>query len=192
MEDIINRVIVLTGIKIMWTIALGNIMLEIIIIIINYFTKRIKQNKFNLKYIVSHLSIAYVINRKAKKEDVLCIITAYTGYLCNKALVIPNCNGIIKDFFTGYFNDCIALIMLLAYFNISLAAKEWKRERIRNIREIIFICIVWGIAWENCAQIFNPSAVKDPLDVFCYCIGGIIYWFINIQAERIKARPNCT
>jgi hypothetical protein len=189
MRDIISYVITISGIKIMWTLALGNISLELTQLLI-YCFRKIKFNLLGyLKYIIAHLSITHVLLRKAKKFDLICILFVYITYLCNNSLIKQNCKGIFKDFFTGYFNDLIAMIMLLAYFNISISSKG-NNKRINKLHIILPICLIWGMLWENFAQIFNPLAVKDSLDVLCYCISGVIYFLLYSINECYEKKNN--
>jgi hypothetical protein len=168
----------------MWTLVLISLLVEFIYLLIVYFKDRIKLNFIEfLKYIIFHLSITDVINKKAKKIDLLCIIIVYSLYLCNNAFIKPNISGLFASFFTGHFNDSIATIMLLAYCNISYAAKA-PEKRVDNLYKLIIICFIWGVLWENFAPIFNPIAVKDPLDVLCYCFGGIIYYVIIFLEKK--------
>jgi hypothetical protein len=179
MSEVLLKV---TGLKIMRFLVLGNLLIEFTYSLLAY----LKKEKFDpsrcLKYMFLHLSITNVINKKAKKLDLFCVVAVYAGYLCNNAFIKPNIKGFLAPFFNGHFNDSIAMIMLLAYFNISYAAKS-PGKRIYELHTMLFICFLWGILWENFAPIFNPIAVKDPLDILCYCFGGIVYYTINVLAS---------
>ena len=48
----------------------------------------------------------------------------------------------------------------------------------------MLLMLIFGIIWEY-ANI-NPLRVADNLDIVCYEIGGLIYWFILKCKRELK------
>jgi hypothetical protein len=124
MQKILEDIIAVSGIKIMWSLALGNLAIEFIYSLVCYLKKEKFNALFCMKSIVSHFSITHILTKRAKKIDAVCVIIVYIAYFCNNVFIKPYCKGFLRPFFTGHFNDTIATIMLLAYFNISISAKK--------------------------------------------------------------------
>jgi hypothetical protein len=185
MNSVVEYLTYITGIKFMWSIALGNYTFELFHSAFLFLSKQNRPHRFKgfLKYIFAHTSLGSVMLRKANHRDLFCIIIAYGLYIINQALLKPFCTGILSLFITGYFNDLLAPIMLLGYLNLSFSAKE-TRLKISNFITILLVSLIWGICWELFAPIFNPIAVRDIWDIVCYCLSGCVYYLIMKNSKR--------
>jgi hypothetical protein len=76
-RTVINEILKISGLKIMFPLILGNLAIEFAYASLIF----LKKNKFKvlhcLRFIVQHLSITNIINKKARKVDVFCVIIVY-------------------------------------------------------------------------------------------------------------------
>ena len=112
----------------------------------------------------------------------LCIVAiVIILYFINNLFLKKYTSGIVQEFFICFFNDLMAPVFLLAYANILAITRNM---RIVKLLYIELICLGSGCVWEFLAPVFKKGSVTDVLDLCCYLVGGILYWFIIHVRER--------
>lgn len=83
--------------------------------------------------------------------------------------------SIVNYFFTCFFDDLLAPLILFSYINIVLSFYNKKLYSLKNL--IIFILLV-SLVWEYLIVFIKPTSVSDPFDILFYICGTLIYWII--------------
>lgn len=78
-------------------------------------------------------------------------------------------------FFSSYFNDLLAPLLLFSYINLILSLTD---KKMYSLKYLILIIILTSFVWEYIAPIFKPTSISDPIDILFYFIGTLIYWII--------------
>lgn len=91
--------------------------------------------------------------------------------------ILSNINNYgLNYFFSGYFDDLLAPLLLFSYINILLSFYNKKMYSLKYL--IIFILMV-SIVWEYIIIFIKPTSVTDPVDVLFYVFGTLIYWRVH-------------
>lgn len=106
-------------------------------------------------------------------------------YLINNYFLKSYTSGILNYFCICYLNDLICPLLLLSYSNILLLAVH---KEINTFTEAVFICFLCGLVWEFLTPVLKSNSTTDLFDIFCYCLGGMMY--ISIQKINFKIRLN--
>ena len=104
--------------------------------------------------------------------DVALVFFTALFYLLNNLVFKKTTTGILRLFFICYFNDLICPLLFVAYVNLLLNPLK---KRLSKIWQIIVLCFLCGLVWEFVAPLLKKGSVTDIFDLFCYCIGGILY-----------------
>lgn len=127
------------------------------------------------------------LNRKYYRlENILIFTVCVLLYLLNIHIFSNLNNYEIHYFFTGYFDDIMAPLLLFSYINLLLSLRN---EEIYSLKYLIIIIIVCSFVWEYLVLFVKPTTVSDPVDILCYFLGTLIYWIIYknwIQNKSIK------
>ena len=115
---------------------------------------------------------------KRKYVDVYLIIIVAIIYCINSVLKKYTTNIFIR----GYLNDSICPIAFMAYTNIIL---KFFKCQMKRLFVTILYCFGCGLFWEFAS--LNPNSVSDINDIFCYLIGGAMYWIIKYKCFVEKA-----
>ena len=75
----------------------------------------------------------------------------------------------INWFFMFYFNDFLAIVVLLSFLNIVYPYK------LTNVWLIIIVTILASFVWEYVALFIKAGAIFDLIDVICYFGSMVIY-----------------
>ena len=121
---------------------------------------------------------------KRNKLEIFLVVATAIFYLLNNFVFKNISTGVVHYFLVCYFNDLICPIGFLAYVNIMLSFINKKLEK---FYQILIFCFICGVVWEFLAPLLKKSSVTDPYDLLCYCIGGKLYWIINLK-RKIKTR----
>jgi len=111
-------------------------------------------------------------------------------YILNTLILSNISNFQLKYFFNCYFNDLLAPLLLLAYINLLLSIIG---KKVYSLKHMVLIIILCSFVWEYLIIFFKQSSVPDPLDVFFYLIGTLIYWIItkkliNISGDKVDSQ----
>ncbi len=87
-------------------------------------------------------------------------------YLLNQ--VVPATQG---SFRRMYFNDLLAMPLILSWSQMLLCSKDIKLK----IWHMISLFVVCSIAWEVITPMLLSYSIPDILDVFAYVIGTLLY-----------------
>lgn len=112
--------------------------------------------------------------------NIAIFIIFFIFYLLNE-LILKSLNNI---FFTGYYNDILAPILLLSYSNFLLL--KYNKYFI-GAKSFIFI-VICSFIWEFFAPLIKSDAIMDFLDFIAYLTGCFIYNIIFIFYIRKKLR----
>ena len=118
----------------------------------------------------------YSIQKYYRFENLLIFLICIFLYILN-TIILSNINNYeINYFFTGYFDDLIAPLLLFSYINLLLSLRE---NKIYSLKYLIIIIILCSFIWEYLVIFIKPTTVSDPIDVIFYITGTIIYWMIH-------------
>ena len=108
-------------------------------------------------------------------ENFLIFMISVTLYILNRFIILNINNSTVHYFFSSYFDDILAPLLLFSYINLLLSFYNKKMYSLKYL--IIFIILV-SIVWEYLIVFIKPTSVSDPIDVIFYVLGTIIYWII--------------
>lgn len=100
---------------------------------------------------------------------------AATLYLLNNLLLKTAVSPPLDRFFTGYFNDVLAGLFLLAFLNFWLPL--WGLRPVTSPWKLALFLLGCGLFWETAPLFYKPGAVCDPWDMAAYLAGGGLYVF---------------
>ena len=118
---------------------------------------------FNLANIFKRFSFEKN-DRNFRIYNLIILIVALSLYLLNNHFL----HG-INWFFMFYFNDFLAIVVLLSFLNIVYPFK------LTNIWIIIAITILASFVWEYLALFIKPGSIFDYIDILCYFGSMLIY-----------------
>ena len=104
---------------------------------------------------------------------VLCLAVFFVNNLWFKKLDISYDYPFIRN----HLNDTMATIFLLSC--LSLMRLLQKRNSSVHFAEMLAICTVASIMWEYVAEFVKPDSTFDYIDILCYFLGGLLYYFAN-------------
>lgn len=107
------------------------------------------------------------------KKDLIILITCLIFYIINQIFLKKI--GIL--FFNNYFNDLLAVPL---YFSlINLISIYIRKKEITSFKILFIITIVLSILGEYVAIFLRKGSVTDYLDILCYFVGMILYYFLK-------------
>lgn len=118
----------------------------------------------------------YKLRNYYRFENLFIFIFSVALYLLNTIIFSYITNFNLNYFFTSYFNDLLAPLLLFSYINLVLSLIN---KKIYSLKYLIVIIILCSILWEYVALFFKPSSILDPIDVIFYFLGTLIYWMIH-------------
>jgi len=108
-------------------------------------------------------------------ENLIIFIISILLYVLN-TLIFSNITYFhLKYYFTCYFNDLLAPLLLLSYINLVLSIRG---QKIYSLKYLVLIILLSSIVWEYLIIFFKPTSVPDPIDVLFYIVGTVVYWLI--------------
>lgn len=111
-------------------------------------------------------------------ENISIFFTCVILHLMNVLVFLKINNSSLHYFFSGYFDDLLAPILLLSYVNLILSIYN---KKIYTLRYLILFILLVSIVWEYLVVYIKPNSVSDPFDILCYVLGTIIYWIIHTK-----------
>ena len=118
---------------------------------------------FNLDNMLERFSIEKN-NRRFRICNLAIFIIALSIYLLNNHYFHE-----INWFFMFYFNDLLAIVVLLSFLNIIYPYKP------DNLWLILIVTVLASFVWEYVALFIKPWAIFDYVDVLCYFTSMVIY-----------------
>lgn len=113
------------------------------------------------------------------KRDIYILIFCLTLYLLNQLYFKKL--GIL--FFNNYLNDLIAVPLYFSIINI--ISLYLRNKEINSLKILIIITIILSFLGEYVAIFLREGSVTDFLDILCYFIGMIVYYFLkNFNKKR--------
>lgn len=85
-------------------------------------------------------------------------------------------NSTLNYFFSCYFDDLLAPLLLFSYINILLS---FYNKKIYSLKYLIIFILLVSIVWEYLIGFIKPNSVSDPIDILAYVLGTLIYWIIH-------------
>ena len=106
---------------------------------------------------------------------------------CIILYIVNNCifkwiENAFQEFFVCWFNDLLAPILVLSYINFRFG----DNYKLNSLFTILLLCTVFCIVWEIGGLIIKQNSTFDPLDIACYYIGDLMFYFILIVYNYIK------
>ena len=102
-------------------------------------------------------------------------ITSIILYGFNTIIFSSINNYNLHYFFSSYFNDLLAPLLLFSYINLILSLID---KKMYSLKYLFLIIILSSFVWEFIAPIFKPNSISDPIDILFYFIGTMVYWII--------------
>ena len=96
--------------------------------------------------------------------NLVILIIALSLYLLNNHFLHE-----INWFFMFYFNDFLAIVVLLSFLNIVYPYK------LTNLWLIIIVTILASFVWEYVALFIKPGSIFDFIDIISYFGSMVIY-----------------
>lgn len=88
----------------------------------------------------------------------------------------------------NYLNDVLSIPLTL--FIILGVVRTWRgKGYLLSVPMIISVVVYYSIYFEYYLPLHNSRYTADLLDVSCYCLGGILFYFIQkhlIQKKHLK------
>ena len=118
-------------------------------------------------------------------ENFLIFIISVLLYLLNRFSFLNINNSTLNYFFSCYFDDLLAPLLLFSYINILLS---FYNKKIYSLKYLIIFILLVSIVWEYLICFIKPTSVSDPIDILFYILGTLIYWVIHKKwnQKRLK------
>ena len=104
--------------------------------------------------------------------NLVILIIALSLYLLNNHFLHE-----INWFFMFYFNDFLAIVVLLSFLNIVYPYK------LTNLWLIIIVTILASFVWEYVALFIKPGSIFDFIDIISYFGSMVIYLVLLYLSE---------
>ena len=111
-------------------------------------------------------------NRHFRIINLVILILALALYLLNYHILHE-----INWFFMFYFNDFLAIVVLLSFLNVIYPYK------LTNIWLIILVTLLASFVWEYVALFIKSGSVFDLMDIFSYFGSMVIYLILLYLIE---------
>ena len=118
---------------------------------------------FNLDNLLKRFSFEKN-NKRFRIYNLIILIVGLSLYLLNNHFLHE-----INWFFMFYFNDFLAIVVLLSFLNLIYPYK------LTNVWLIIIVTILASFVWEYVALYIKAGAIFDIIDVICYFGSVVIY-----------------
>lgn len=112
---------------------------------------------------------------RKRPVNLMLLILVVFAYWINNLFLKEHSGGLLRVFFIGYFNDLICPLFFFSYANMLLITVG---KEIARLWVIFLVSLCTSCVWEFVAPLMKPSSTTDPLDIFCYITGGVVYWAI--------------
>ena len=106
-------------------------------------------------------------DRSFRVYNIIIFVIALSLYLFNNHFLHE-----VNWFFMFYFNDFLAIVVLLSFLNIVYPYK------LTNLWLIILVTILASFVWEYVALFIKPGSIFDFVDIICYFGSMVIYLVI--------------
>ena len=106
-------------------------------------------------------------DRSFRAYNIIIFVIALSLYLLNNHFLHE-----VNWFFMFYFNDFLAIVVLLSFLNIVYPYK------LTNLWLIVLVTILASFVWEYVALFIKPGSIFDFLDIICYFGSMVIYLVI--------------
>lgn len=103
-------------------------------------------------------------DNKFRMYNLIILIVSLSLYLFNNHFLHE-----VNWFFMFYFNDFLAIVVLLAFLNIVYPYK------LTNVWLIILVTLLASFVWEYVALFIKPGSIFDIMDIICYFGSMMIY-----------------
>ena len=129
---------------------------------------------------------AFDIRRAMSKKvrfNIMLIVIVCLLYLFNNQVLKKCTEGLAREFVISYFNDLICPVFFCSYVNVLLS---FIKQEICKLKWLVLLVLGAGLIWEFFAPLLKPSSVTDIMDLLCYIVGTVFYWFLLkiFQKER--------
>lgn len=106
-------------------------------------------------------------DKRFRIYNLVMLVVALSLYLLNNHFLHE-----INWFFMFYFNDFLAIVVLLSFLNVVYPFK------LTNLWLIILVTVLASFVWEYVALFIKKGAIFDPMDIICYFGSMVIYLII--------------
>ena len=106
-------------------------------------------------------------DRSFRAYNIIIFVIALSLYLLNNHFLHE-----VNWFFMFYFNDFLAIVVLLSFLNIVYPYK------LTNLWLIVLVTILASFVWEYVALFIKPESIFDFVDIICYFGSMVIYLVI--------------
>ena len=103
-------------------------------------------------------------NRHFRIYNLIILLIALALYLLNNHFLHE-----MNWFFMFYFNDFLAIVVLLSFLNVIYPYK------LTNLWLIIIVTLLASFVWEYVALFVKSGSIFDLMDIFCYFGSMVLY-----------------
>ena len=115
------------------------------------------------------------IKKYNRFENFSIFIISVLLYLLNKFILLNINNFTVHYFFSSYFDDLLAPLLLFSYINLLLSIYN---KKLYSLKYLIISMLLVSFVWEYIIVFIKHTSVSDPIDVIFYVLGTVIYWII--------------
>lgn len=116
------------------------------------------------------------IKKYNRFENFSIFIISVLLYLLNRFILLNINNFTVHYFFSSYFDDLLAPLLLFSYINLLLSIYN---KKLYSLKYLIISILLVSFVWEYLIVFIKHTSVSDPIDVIFYVLGTIIYWIIH-------------
>jgi len=117
-----------------------------------------------------------LLKKSQRFENCSIFIISVFLHLLNRFFLLNIDNYCLHYFFSSYFDDLLAPLLLFSYINLLLSIYN---KKIYSLKYLIIFILLVSIVWEYLIVFAKPTSVSDPIYVLFYVFGTIIYWIIH-------------
>jgi hypothetical protein len=116
------------------------------------------------------------IKKYNRFENFSIFIISVLLYLLNRFILLNINNFTVHYFFSSYFDDLLAPLLLFSYINLLLSIYN---KKLYSLKYLIISMLLVSFVWEYLIVFIKHTSVSDPIDVIFYVLGTVIYWIIH-------------
>ena len=123
------------------------------------------------------------------KFDAIVTVLVSLAYCLNRfwlknLVTLPVLSYLLKC----HFNDWLAGIGAIAYFNLVLNVSKYRHIKIKTLFGAVMACSICGVLWEYVLPQIFSHGTSDIWDVVSYILGGTSYiaLFRGYQRQQMK------
>ena len=107
--------------------------------------------------------------------------------ICNKVYQFQVGNDTVDYICKCYLNDFFGSVVFLLY--ICIALSFFRKDFVFKLIHVESIMLLCGVLWEYITPLYRSDTVSDPIDIFVYMFGGLLFWYV-CDGSRLMNNTN--